>query len=50
MLVRFDHAAAGLAAGVDFAEVAFACGYADQSHMYRDVVSFTGRTPGALIG
>lgn len=50
MLVRFDHAVTGLAAGAGTAEVAFACGYADQSHMYRDVASFTGRTPSALIG
>lgn len=34
----------------DTAEVAFACGYADQSHLHRDVLSFTGRTPAALLG
>lgn len=50
MLVRFDHAVAGLTAGANAAEVAVACGYADQSHMYRDVLSFTGRTPTALLG
>ncbi|MBW5423892.1 helix-turn-helix domain-containing protein [Streptomyces sp. BG9H] len=48
MLVRFDHAARGLSAGRDPAETAAACGYADQSHLHRDVRDFAGCTPSAL--
>ncbi|QEV21181.1 helix-turn-helix domain-containing protein [Streptomyces alboniger] len=48
MLVRFDRAARGLSAGRDPAEVAAVCGYADQSHMHRDVRDFAGITPRAL--
>ncbi|MEV0112904.1 helix-turn-helix transcriptional regulator [Streptomyces sp. NPDC050844] len=48
MLVRFDHAVAGLRAGKDPTEVAMACGYVDQSHLHRDVLAFAGCTPGAL--
>jgi AraC-like DNA-binding protein len=44
-LVRFDHAAHRLAAGQDAARVAADGGYADQSHLHRDVVAFTGATP-----
>jgi AraC-like DNA-binding protein len=47
-LVRFDHAAHRLAAGVDAARVAAEAGYADQSHLHRDVRSFTGTTPAAV--
>lgn len=47
-LIRFDHAAHRLAAGHDAAMVAFECGYADQSHLHRDVASFAGTTPAAL--
>lgn len=50
MLVRFDRAVAGLSAGADAAAVAVACGYTDQSHLHRDVATFTGRTPSALVG
>ncbi|MER6803666.1 MULTISPECIES: helix-turn-helix domain-containing protein [Streptomyces] len=50
MLVRFDHAVRGLRAGRDPAEVAMACGYADQSHLHREVLAFAGCTPGALTG
>ena len=48
MLVRFDHAARRLLAGKDVTETAIACGYADQSHLHRDVLAFAGCTPGAL--
>jgi AraC-like DNA-binding protein len=47
-LVRFDHAAHRLAAGEDIARVAADGGYADQSHLHRDVVAFTGATPASM--
>lgn len=47
-LVRFDHAAHQLAAGLGASRVAAESGYADQSHLNRDVRSFTGTTPAAL--
>jgi AraC-like DNA-binding protein len=47
-LVRFDHAVHGLAAGRQAAEVAAERGYADQSHLHRDVMAFTGLTPTAV--
>lgn len=47
-LVRFDHAARLLAAGDNAAGVAADSGYADQSHLHRDVLAFTGMTPGAI--
>ena len=49
-LVRFDHAAHRLAAGDDVARVAAAGGYADQSHLHRDVVAFTRATPATVAG
>lgn len=48
MLVRFDGAVRALSAGSPIAEVAAGYGYADQSHLHRDVATFTGCTPGAL--
>lgn len=48
-LVRFDHAVHRLVAGQDTAGVAADGGYADQSHLHRDVVAFTGLTPAAVV-
>ncbi|MEU3608074.1 AraC family transcriptional regulator [Streptomyces sp. NPDC035033] len=47
-LVRFDHAAHLLAAGRAAAGVAAESGYADQSHLHREVRTFTGLTPTAV--
>nr|WP_202542543.1 helix-turn-helix domain-containing protein [Streptomyces sp. SID2563] len=47
-LVRFDHAAHRLVAGERPARVAADAGYADQSHLHRDVMAFTGATPATL--
>ncbi|MGA5704795.1 helix-turn-helix domain-containing protein [Peterkaempfera bronchialis] len=49
-LVRFDHAVHRLAAGEGAARVAAESGYADQSHLHRDIVAFTGVTPSAVPG
>jgi AraC-like DNA-binding protein len=47
-LIRFDHAAHRLAAGQSAALVAAEAGYADQSHLHRDIVAFSGMTPAAV--
>jgi|SRR5215471_13725279 len=47
-LIRFDHAAHRLAAGHSAASVAAEGGYADQSHLHRDVMAFAWMTPTAL--
>ncbi|MGO4756504.1 helix-turn-helix domain-containing protein, partial [Streptomyces sp. 2MCAF27] len=49
-LVRFDHCAHRLVAGEGAARVAVDGGYADQSHLHRDVVAFTGVTPTTVAG
>ncbi|MBO2453073.1 AraC family transcriptional regulator [Actinomadura barringtoniae] len=47
-LVRFDHAAHLLAGGHSAASAAILSGYVDQSHLHREVKTFTGLTPTAL--
>ncbi|OLT15485.1 AraC family transcriptional regulator [Pseudonocardia sp. CNS-139] len=47
-LVRFDHVAHRLAAGHSAALVAAESGFADQSHLSRDVMAFAGMTAGAV--
>lgn len=46
-LIRFDGAVHRLASGVRAADVAAEAGYADQSHLHRDVMTFAGVTPTA---
>ncbi|WP_226345227.1 helix-turn-helix domain-containing protein [Agilicoccus flavus] len=54
-LMRFEHATARLAAAVragavpSLAEVAADCGYADQSHLARDVRGYLGLAPSAWL-
>ncbi|WP_137989457.1 helix-turn-helix domain-containing protein [Streptomyces vilmorinianum] len=49
-LVRFRHAAQRLTAGWSAADVATECGYADQSHLHREFLAFTGTTPSTMAG
>jgi AraC-like DNA-binding protein len=47
-LARFERAVRLLRAGGDLADVAYACGYADQPHMNRDFRAFLGAPPSRL--
>ena len=47
-LWRFDHAARLLTAGHSAAVAAADSGYADQSHLHRDVLAFAGMTPAVM--
>lgn len=49
-LVRFDRAAHRLVAGQSPARVAAETGYADQSHLHREVRDLAGMTPAAIAG
>jgi transcriptional regulator GlxA family with amidase domain len=49
-LVRFDRAAHRLAAGDRVASVAAETGFADQSHLHRDVTALAGTTPAEVAG
>jgi AraC-like DNA-binding protein len=48
MLARFDLAAHRLAAGIGAAQVAAETGYADQSHLHREVRTFARATPSSV--
>lgn len=47
-LIRFDHAVHRLAVGHSAALVAAEAGYADQSHLHREVMALAGVTPAAV--
>ena len=49
-VIRFNRAVTALSSGTPrIAEIAAACGYADQAHLARDVRALGGITPGELI-
>ena len=51
-LLRFQAAVETLRSATDdlgFAELALACGYYDQSHLYRDFRAFAGSTPTEFV-
>jgi AraC-like DNA-binding protein len=47
-LLRFNRALRLVERGLDGAEVAFRCGYADQAHFVKEFRRFSGSTPAAL--
>ncbi len=47
-ILRFQRASKLMAAGVPLADVAAACGYADQPHLSREVRALAGRPPTSL--
>jgi AraC-like DNA-binding protein len=50
-VIRFDRAVAALRSGTPrIAEVAAACGYADQPHLTREIRALAGVTPVELVG
>jgi AraC-like DNA-binding protein len=50
-VIRFDRAVTALRSGQPrIAEVAAACGYADQAHLGRELRELGGVTPGGLVG
>jgi transcriptional regulator GlxA family with amidase domain len=50
-VIRFNRAVTALSSGMpQIAQVAAACGYADQAHLARDVRALGGVTPGELRG
>jgi transcriptional regulator GlxA family with amidase domain len=50
-VIRLDRAVAALrSGGPRIAEVAAACGYADQAHLGRELRALGGITPGQLVG
>jgi AraC-like DNA-binding protein len=48
-LIRLERATELAAAGVDWAEVAYACGYYDQSHLVNEFRQVTGATPAQFL-
>ena len=50
-MIRLDRAVSALRTGAPrIAEVAAACGYADQAHLARELRELGGVTPGQLAG
>lgn len=49
-IMRFQRALGAIRCDVPLAQVAAACGYADQAHLSREVRSLAGTTPTGLLG
>ncbi len=47
-LIRFERAHVSLSSGRSPIDTAIACGFADQSHLHREVKEFAGVTPAKL--